>query len=265
MSTRGQRRPATGRHRTYKTATDHPDLRAVLFDLDDTLFDHQASSRAGLTSLREGFPVLAGVPFDAFEQSYRVIMEEIHLLVLSGEITPTVARERRFRRFLSETFPASLEDAQHAAQLYHRGFHASRRPIEGAQELLRHLRERVRIGVITNNVRHEQVDKLRHLELEPLVDVLVTSEETGVAKPHPDIFHSALKQLDCTADQVVMVGDNWVNDIVGASGVGIRGIWLNRYGEPHIDAALAPEILALAPLEEIAALIGAQLVVAPAP
>jgi len=64
---------------------------------------------------------------------------------------------------------------------------------------------------------------------------------------------------------VVMVGDNWVNDIVGASGVGIRGIWLNRYGEPHLDPVLAPEILALEPLTEIVALIMAETKAALAP
>ena len=241
--------------RGLSEAASQPGVRAVLFDLDDTLFDHQASSRAGLAAVRESFPMLASEPFDAFEQRYRILLEEVHLLVLSGELAPAEARVRRFTRFLSETFVPSPDDVQRAAAAYFAGFHASRRPVAGAVALLRHLRAHVKIGVVTNNVLAEQVEKLRHLELDALVDVLVTSEEVGIAKPHPAIYHAVLERLACTPNQVVMVGDNWQNDIVGASRVGIRSIWLNRYADPHPDVTLAPQITELTPLEEIAQLL----------
>src|SRR5215212_5369804 len=241
--------------RGLSKAASQPGVRAVLFDLDDTLFDHQASSRAGLLAVREVFPSLASEPFDAFEQRYRIILEEVHLLVLSGELSPADARSRRFGRFLSETFAPCADDVELAAAAYFAGFRASRRPVAGAVALLQHLRTHVKIGVVTNNVLAEQVEKLRHLEFAALVDVLVASEEVGVAKPHPKIFHAALERLACTPDQVVMVGDNWENDIVGASRVGIRSIWLNRYADPHPDVTLAPQITELAPLEDIARLL----------
>lgn len=231
------------------------DVRAILFDLDDTLFDHQHCSRAGLLALRDGFPALATEPFDEFEQRYRILLEEVHLLVLSGVLSPEAGRLQRFQRFLSAGFSATNEDAERANGLYRSAFQAARRPIVGAVELLSHLKPHVRIGIVTNNVRLEQVEKLQFCRLDALVDVLVTSEDVGVAKPHPAIFHAALTQLACEADQVVMVGDSWENDIVGASQVGIRSIWLNRYAEPHRDATLAHQIVELAPLEEIARLL----------
>src|SRR5262245_57317296 len=174
---------------------ERPDVRAILFDLDDTLFDHQHCSRAGLSALRAGFPELAAEPFDAFELRYRILLEEVHLLALSGELTPAAARLERFHRFLSAAFTSTVEDAERASGLYRAAFRAARRPVAGAVELLSHLKPHVSIGVITNNVRHEQVEKLRFCGLDGLVDVLVTSEDVGVAKPHPAIFHSALEQL----------------------------------------------------------------------
>jgi putative hydrolase of the HAD superfamily len=230
-------------------------IRAVLFDLDDTLFDNQFCSRAGLAAIQAGFPTLASEPFHVFEQRYRVLLEEVHLKVLSGQLSPAAARAERFQRFLSAASLASIEDAERAAVLYATAFRASRRPIAGALELLGHLKAHVRIGVVTNNVRHEQVEKLQHCQLDGLIDVLVTSEDVGVAKPHPAIFEAALQQLACTPDQVVMVGDNWENDIVGATRVGMRSIWLNRYAEPHLDTTLAPEITGLTPLEAVVALL----------
>lgn len=246
---------SNGRGALPTTVTGRTNIRAVLFDLDDTLFDHQFCSRAGLAALQAGFPSLASEPFDAFELRYRVLLEEVHLKVLSGELSPAAARSERFQRFLSVAAPASLADAARAAELYATAFRASRRPITGVLDLLGHLKAHVRIGVVTNNVRREQVEKLQHCGLDRLIDVLVTSEDVGVAKPHPAIFRAALEQLACTPDQVVMVGDNWENDVVGATRVGIRTIWLNRYAEPHPDLTLAPEITELTPLEAVVALL----------
>ena len=240
---------------TLTQVAKRPDVRAILFDLDDTLFDQQYCSRVALTALREGFPVLAAEPFEAFELRYRILLEEIHLLVLSGALTPAAARLQRYHRFLSAVYAATLEDAERANELYHVAYRAARRPVAGAVELLSHLKPHVRIGIITNNVRHEQVEKLKHCGLDGLVDLLVTSEDVGVAKPDPAIFHAALEQLACRPDEVVMVGDNWENDIVGASRVGIRSVWLNRYAEPHRDATLAHQIFELSPLEDIARLL----------
>ena len=242
--------------REITEVAERRDVRAILFDLDDTLFDHQYCSRAGLAALREAFPALAAEPFDAFELRYRTLLEEVHLLALSGKLTMAAARLERFHRFLSATLAAAtLEDAERASGLYRAAFRAARRPIAGAVELLSHLKPHAKIGVVTNNVRREQVEKLRFCGLDGLVDVLVTSEDVGVAKPDPAIFHAALEQLECTPDQVVMVGDSWENDIVGASRVGIRSVWLNRYAEPHRVVALAHQIVELAPLEDLARLL----------
>jgi hypothetical protein len=110
------------------------DVRAILFDLDDTLFDHQHCSRAGLVALREGFPTLAAEPFDAFELRYRILLEEVHLLVLSGALTPAAARLNRFHRFLSAAFSATVAEAERAGGLYQAAFRAARRPVAGAVE-----------------------------------------------------------------------------------------------------------------------------------
>jgi putative hydrolase of the HAD superfamily len=189
---------SNGRGPVPSSAAGRARIRAVLFDLDDTLFDHQFCSRAGLAALQAGFPSLASEPFDAFELRYRILLEEVQLKVLSGELSPAAARAERFQRFLSVASPASIEDAERAAVLYATAFRASRRPIAGVLELLRHLKAHVRIGVVTNNVRHEQVEKLQHCELDGRIDVLVTSEDVGVAKPHPAIFRAGLEQLACT-------------------------------------------------------------------
>jgi putative hydrolase of the HAD superfamily len=53
------------------------------------------------------------------------------------------------------------------------------------------------------------------------------SEEVGINKPQPGIFHVALQMNGVTADEAVMIGDSYTSDIAGAKAAGIDQIWLH--------------------------------------
>jgi len=52
-------------------------------------------------------------------------------------------------------------------------------------------------------------------------------------KPHPSIFHAALRLVDVPASEAVMVGDSVSQDIEGALRAGMRAVLLHRGGGPH--------------------------------
>lgn len=235
----------------------HP-IKAVFFDLDDTLFDHLHSTRAGLQAVCEAYPVLQQRSIDVLFADYTRLLDEVHLRVLQGELSIDEARRERFRRFFLLHAPDTenlLSVVEHAALLHREQYQANRQVVAGAIALLEHLHAHVKIVVVTNNIVAEQIDKLRYLKLEHLVDELVTSEETGFIKPDPRIFQVALERCVCRADEVVVVGDSWKSDILGAQQAGIRAIWLNRTGLPCPDPQLALELQALEPLAEAVKLI----------
>jgi len=87
--------------------------------------------------------------------------------------------------------------------------------------------------------------------LEGLVDFLLTSEEAGVQKPDPRLFHLALERGHACRTTAVVIGDSWALDVVGAHHAGIRSIWLNRRQEPCPDARLTTELAAFEPLENV--------------
>lgn len=65
---------------------------------------------------------------------------------------------------------------------------------------------------------------------------LITSEEAGVAKPSPAIFHQALQRCGVPAAKVAHVGDHYVNDYLASRSVGIHGFLLDRLGkEAQLD------------------------------
>src|SRR5437870_1167181 len=80
-------------------------------------------------------------------------------------------------------------------------------------------------GIVTNNLLEEQQDKLQYCGLASCVDVLIASEDVGVAKPDRGIFDIALDRMGVAAPDAVMVGDSWANDIAGALNAGIRAVW----------------------------------------
>jgi HAD superfamily hydrolase (TIGR01549 family) len=225
--------------------------RAVLFDLDDTLFDHRRSAAAALARVRDVFA--PSVAFEQFEQHHMRYLEEMHVEVLAGRIDLDEARRERFRRvFRALGLDVSEEQTWHAAGAYRSGYLDARRPMAGAAELLAAVHTRARVGVVSNNLLEEQRDKLAFCGLTSFVDVLVVSEEAGISKPDPGIFHIALERIGVQAADAVMVGDSWANDVAGARAAGIRAIWFNPLGSPApLDGGDVAEIAALVPVDRV--------------
>lgn len=229
---------------------------AVLFDLDDTLFDHDYCSRAALYRVRDEHPALSAVPWEELRTSYSRLLEEVHARLLDGELTLQEARRERFRRLFSEVGAEDTDDLlQTAVEGYGRAYRESWRVVPGAEELLRRVGERAKVAVVTNNLLREQRDKLSALGLDRYVDALIASEEVGVAKPEPEIFRVALQRVGCAPDEAVAVGDSWASDIVGARAAGIPAVWFNARGAECPEPGLAQEIRALEPVEEVLALL----------
>lgn len=233
-------------------------VRAALFDLDDTLFDHLYSTRQGLLAVCQVYPCFQQRPIEELFADYTRLLDEVHLSVLNGSLSIDEARRERFRRFFLLHGPETtdlLKAVEHAALLHRETYQASRQLVAGVEPLLEHLHGKVKIAVVTNNLVAEQLDKLHHLKLDRFIDELVTSEETGSIKPDPGIFRVALERAGCRAEEAVMVGDAWHSDVLGATGAGIRAIWLNRTGKACPGPGLAAELRAFVPLEEALELI----------
>ncbi len=98
-------------------------------------------------------------------------------------------------------------------------------------EVLEALRNQgYRMAIVSNGMYQESAAKQFGIDI--YFDYVIGSMHVGVRKPMPQIFQMALKSLDVLPEEAVMVGDDWQADIMGARGVGIRGIHINRGLEP---------------------------------
>jgi HAD superfamily hydrolase (TIGR01509 family) len=84
------------------------------------------------------------------------------------------------------------------------------------------------LGLITN--LYKDADIILHkLGLDRYLDFVVTSREVGADKPAPPIFLAALERAGVNASEAVYIGDQYETDVVGARGVGIEPVLIDRY------------------------------------
>lgn len=118
--------------------------------------------------------------------------------------------------------------------------------------VLDQLKEKYQLLMLTNGSPDLQQTKLNLTpELAPYFDHIVVSGAFGKGKPDPSIFKHALECLDVSPDEVLMVGDNLKTDILGASRIGMASVWLNHHGHEQQEVASTYEIVALADLMPI--------------
>ena len=219
----------------------------ILFDADDTLFHFDAFR--GLQSMFGRF----GIEFREQDyQVYQVVNQALWLDYQRGTITAQQLQRQRFNTWAKQLniLPQELNHAFLAEMA------EISTPLDGAVNLLNTLKGKIKLGIITNGFTELQQIRLERTGLHKHFDLLVISEQVGVAKPHPAIFEHALSQMGHPApENVLMVGDNPESDILGGNHAGLDTCWLNMHNKPTPEG-IVPHYQ-LASLSELENLLGA--------
>ncbi|MCS0499532.1 HAD family hydrolase [Protaetiibacter mangrovi] len=213
-------------------------IRAVLFDLDDTLFAHRESVEAGIHAHRAelGGALAEAEPAAEFAR-WNALEEEHYHRYLAGELDYLGQRRARARAFVA---PYGIELDDEAAEAwfesYRVHYETGWRLHDDAVPCLDTLGPR-RLGIITNGDLAFQTSKVqgvglaRHIPL----DALVASGEVGVAKPDARIFALAAERLGVTPPEACYVGDRLHTDAIGAARAGLLGVWIDRRGTATVE------------------------------
>lgn len=191
----------------------------VLFDADDTLFHFDAFQ--GLKLMFSRFSVeFTEADFETYEQVNKPLWVEYQ----DGKITAEQLQHRRFEDWAKKlgVTPGELNSAFLTAMADICAL------LPGAESLILALKEKAKLGIITNGFSALQTVRLQRTGLHDHFSALVISEEVGVAKPDKAIFDHAFQMMDYPAKaNVLMVGDNPHSDILGGINAGIDTCWLN--------------------------------------
>ncbi|BDZ45832.1 hydrolase [Naasia aerilata] len=217
-------------------------IRAVLFDLDDTLFAHRGAVEAGILAHLDAIGTVVEDRAATLEQ-WRDLEELHYPRYLAGELGYLEQRRVRARGLMS-ALGGSLDGDARADDWwsgYHREYRNAWRLHDDALPCLDTLRDRipgVKLGIITNGELDFQMTRLDATRLGERMDVIVASGDVGVTKPDRRIFELACERLGSLPSDAVYVGDRLRTDAIGAAAAGLRGIWLDRPGEESDPADL---------------------------
>ena len=193
----------------------------IFFDADETLFTFD--SFGGLQRMFLDY----SVTFTADDfQDYQAVNKPLWVEYQNGAISALQLQHQRF-----EGWAAKLNvPADDLNEAFLNAMAEICTPLPGALSLLKTLKGKAKLGIITNGVTALQEIRLERTGLRDYFDLLVISEQIGVAKPHPAIFDYALEQAGNPArSRVLMVGDTAESDILGGMNAGLSTCWLNAH------------------------------------
>jgi putative hydrolase of the HAD superfamily len=214
--------------------------RAVIFDLDDTLYSERAYVESGMRAVARWVHGRLKLPA---EETFR----ELKQLFDEG------TRGNLFDRRLEMRGIAPDDRVPAMVEVYRR-HEPDIRPFAGVRRLLETLRGRFQLGLVSDGYLEVQKRKLAALGLEECFDAIVFSDALGrdAWKPDPRPFWAVLDGLSVAAGEAVYVADNPAKDFLGARGAGLASIRV-RHAE-GLHAEVEPASPAHKPDMEIATL-----------
>lgn len=224
-------------------------IRAVLWDIDDTIFDYSGADRAGMRAHleQEGLPDGYGDAEQALD-AWRAITDTHWARFAAGETDFLGQRRDRVREFVSRALEDEQADdwfARHAAH-----YEAAWSLFPDVLPVLDLLAGRFRHAVLSNSSIHNQDRKLRSLGVRDRFEAVVCAVELGVSKPEAGAFHAACEALALEPGEVAYVGDEPDIDAGGAVAAGLMGIWLDRGGRGG-----RPELVRIGGLDQLPGLL----------
>ncbi len=206
-------------------------VRAVLFDLDNTLVDFMRMKRRASDAAAHAM-VAAGADFPFAPSDAGDI--------LFGEYLEDIEGNDVFARFLRNNHQQKLSLSQHqvdritaaAVNAYLRTKMLHTEPYAGVRRTLLALaRKGIRLGVLTDAPRFKAYQRLEAAGLVDFFDFVLAFDDSGERKPHEKGFRAAIDLFGVPPHQILMVGDWPEKDMAGAGAVGMRTVWA-RYGRP---------------------------------
>lgn len=201
-------------------------IKAVLFDFDGTLSSRQDNAYNLFRDLlKPYFKNLNDIEYEA-------VLQDLMIMDCNG----TINLKYRFAPFVDKYKDYfSLKDSEEFSKLYYdkMGEYVVLR--SETIKVLEALKDKYKLGLITNGFAKTQHSKIEHSGIEQYFDEIIVSGdfEEDIKKPNKKIFDIMLEKLSVKADECVYVGDVFSSDVLGAINANIKPIWLvTDYDKP---------------------------------
>ncbi|MDU9376776.1 Phosphoglycolate phosphatase [Methanocorpusculaceae archaeon Sp1] len=213
-----------------------PAYSAVLFDMDNTLFDFVAAMKRGAAAAADTVGFGTGDQLFSYYLRWKYHIED----------------HANLQDFMMDNQRFSVDGYLAAVKAFEDAKFTGLAPYPGIPDLLSGLKQKgYRLGIVTDAYEYAAVERLKHTGLDAYFDVVVAYDLTGYKKPHHAPFEYAMSLLDTMPHETIYVGDSIRRDIEPAKALGLAAVYAaygdrnfyepNRTCPPRVIVAESPE------------------------
>lgn len=201
-------------------------IKAILFDLDGTLLNRDASVEKFINAQYERLNEWVGhIPKEKYVSRF-----------IELDFRGYIWKDKVYQQMVTEFIISGLT-WQQLLQDYVNYFKEYCIPFPNLHEMLSTLvNQSIVLGIISNGKEQFQMDNIKALGIEKYFETILISEKEDIKKPDPLIFKKALGQLTISPKECVFVGDHPINDVKTSKEVGMLGVWKKDSHWEDVDA-----------------------------
>jgi putative hydrolase of the HAD superfamily len=216
-------------------------IQHIFFDLDNTLWDHRKNAYLTIKSLfeKEEINLKYNINFEEFHSVYHEINEKLWEDIRDGIIDKEYLRKHRFY----DTFKHFGVDDEELSMYFEEHFLDKilnhNELVEGAEYILEYLKAKnYTLHIISNGFKEVTERKCILSGIDKYFQTITSADSVGVRKPRPEIFEYSLGLSDATKENSILIGDDWIADVVGAQNFGMDVIFFDVFNENREEEGL---------------------------
>ncbi len=250
-----------------KPIFNSPDKKVIFFDLYDTLIDRDLSFAQALKKSLEEFTARWDSEAWNPTTSVELYQSEWGKKSISSKKDRGAVKKRRLvktkaqrqfnclRKSLTDS-PFEVTDSFLRTVLKRTKEIYVQHPIlyPDVKHTLEHLKQQYRLALISNGKLERLLEALQHAKLDHIFSdkTIFVPSSSRTKKPHPDLFLKSLKTMEIQAQQAVMVGNSWNNDIFGGNRCGMDTVWLQPKNQKmHIKRIGRNKVIIIARIKQL--------------
>lgn len=224
----------------------------LFIDLDDTLWDTFNNNKESLKEVYDIYEFNRSyASFEVFFDRWFPYNNHLWDLYRQDKISKQQLVTKRFEHMVE---PMGITDPDFIQQLNKEFLQRSSSKsglLPFALDILHYLQDKYTLHILSNGFREVQYKKMDNSGLTSFFDKIILSEDAEANKPSKDIFDYALSITNANREDVLMIGDSWEADIVGAHQSNIHQVWYNPHRLCPSDFTPTYEISNLKELQNI--------------
>lgn len=206
----------------------------LFFDLDDTLWAFSLNARDTYEEMYHKYKYDRF--FDSFDHYYALYNRrnlELWTEYANGQVTKEELNRQRYFYPLEAVGAGDADLAKAYEKDALSTIPTKSKLMPHAREILEYLFPKYNLYILSNGFQELQFHKMQSSNIDRYFKKVVLSDDIGILKPWPEIFHFALSATQSELRESLMIGDSWENDITGAAKVGMHQVFYNpsRYTE----------------------------------